>query len=140
MTAAQVAAALPVITAFAERRPIQYRSQDPGSMFPAEWMDINPDTTEFRITKWDLAEGEWRVKPNCLNERPIKTFEELHDLTDTDEPITNWDTREQEEVMTYYQGSGATVVGLLGVMQFTPSAWSHKERNKLSNKLGIPAW
>jgi len=63
MTAEQVAELLPILTAFAERRPVQYRSQYPSALFPASdgWHTINPDTTEFRV---DLMNPrEWRVAP-----------------------------------------------------------------------------
>ena len=60
MTAAQVQAALPVIVAFAERRPIQFRDRRPGSL-SMEWMTINPDTTEFRLNEFDPL--EWRIAP-----------------------------------------------------------------------------
>jgi len=63
MTAEQLAELLPVLTAFAERRPVQYRSQYPSALFPRSdgWHTINADTTEFRVDQMNPL--EWRVAP-----------------------------------------------------------------------------
>jgi hypothetical protein len=57
VTAEQVRAVLPVIEAFANRRPLQVRRRN----LHDDWITINPDTTEFRF--YDLADNqlEWRV-------------------------------------------------------------------------------
>lgn len=65
MTADQVKKMLPVIIAFAARRPIQFRDLRPGKNYSDEWLTINPDTTEFRLG-FDTNPDEWRVTPNVL--------------------------------------------------------------------------
>ena len=57
MTAGDIKQLLPVLQAFAERRPIQFRDR----RYTNDWATINPDTTEFRIVNLDPV--EWRVKP-----------------------------------------------------------------------------
>jgi len=53
---------LPVIVAFANKRPVQVKSG-----LTDEWSTINPDTTEFRFEH--LNELEWRVKLEPLSEQ-----------------------------------------------------------------------
>ena len=60
MNREQVKAALPVIQAFAEGRPVQFRDLRPGSL-SVEWLTLNPDTTEFRLSEFDPR--EWRAEP-----------------------------------------------------------------------------
>lgn len=63
MNAKQVKAMLPVIEAFANGIPIQHRPLCEGNLLASgEWMDINPDTTEFRLYD-SINPDEWRVKP-----------------------------------------------------------------------------
>jgi hypothetical protein len=62
MKAETVKAMLPVIIAFAEKRPVQFRDLRPGAFHVPEWITINPDTTEFRLTD-DTNPDEWRVAP-----------------------------------------------------------------------------
>lgn len=57
----QVKAALPIIHAFAEGRPVQYRERGKDGLFSDDWMTINPETSEFRLTEFQI--GEWRVAP-----------------------------------------------------------------------------
>jgi hypothetical protein len=56
MKAEDVKKLLPVITAFANKQPVQVKSGLTG-----QWAIINPDTTEFRFEH--LNEMEWRVAP-----------------------------------------------------------------------------
>lgn len=64
MNADTVKELLPVITAFAERRPIQFRERKvDGLVRPGEWLEVNPDTDQFRLTEYDLLVRDWRVKP-----------------------------------------------------------------------------
>lgn len=64
MNAETVKELLPVITAFAERRTIQFRERGKtGLARPGEWVDVNPDTDQFRLTEYDLLIRDWRVKP-----------------------------------------------------------------------------
>ena len=57
MTRTQVRQLLPVLTAFANGEPVQYRDK----RYTDDWATINPDTTEFRMV--DLDPTEWRVRP-----------------------------------------------------------------------------
>jgi len=59
MNAEEVKAMLPILNAFAERRPIQFRDARPHARC-REWITINPDTTEFRLND-DVDPEEWRV-------------------------------------------------------------------------------
>lgn len=64
MDAHTVKELLPVITAFANRQPIQFRERaKDGLAKPGEWIDVNPDTNQFRLTEYDLSIRDWRVKP-----------------------------------------------------------------------------
>jgi hypothetical protein len=56
MKAEDVKKLLPVITAFANKEPVQVKSG-----LTDQWAIINPDTTEFRFEH--LNEMEWRVAP-----------------------------------------------------------------------------
>ena len=62
MNAETVKAMLPVIIAFAEKRPIQFRDLRPGAFHTSEWKTINPDTTEFQLGV-NTNPDEWRVAP-----------------------------------------------------------------------------
>jgi len=57
MNADTVKKMLPVIIAFANRIPIQFRDRRKSD----DWLTLNPDTTEFRINEFHPE--EWRVKP-----------------------------------------------------------------------------
>jgi len=67
MTSDQVKQMLPIIIAFAERKPIQFRDLRPTAR-NREWTTVNPDTTEFRINEYDLNPDEWRVLPSIIGE------------------------------------------------------------------------
>ena len=62
MTANEIKQLLPVLTAFAEGRSVQFRDR----RYTDDWATINPKTTEFRIV--DLDPVEWRVKPDGCHE------------------------------------------------------------------------
>ena len=62
MNAEKVKKMLPVIQAFADKRPIQFRDLRPGALHSNKWLTINPDTTEFRLLD-DTNPDEWRVSP-----------------------------------------------------------------------------
>lgn len=54
---------LPVIVAFAHGLCIQFRDLRRDGFYEDQgWMDINPETTEFRLGD-DTNPQEWRVKP-----------------------------------------------------------------------------
>lgn len=74
MKAETVMAMLPVIIAFAEKRPIQHRDLRPGAI-SHDWMTINPNTTEFRLTD-DCNPDEWRLAPPVIqrDSGPVKHF------------------------------------------------------------------
>ena len=57
MTADDIKHLLPVLQAFAEHRPVQFRDR----RYTNDWATINPNTTEFRIVDLNLV--EWRIKP-----------------------------------------------------------------------------
>jgi len=63
LNAEKVKAMLPVITAFAEGRPVQFRPLSGHALQQGEWMTINPNTTEFRLVD-DCNPDEWRVAPD----------------------------------------------------------------------------
>lgn len=62
MTRKQLQQILPVLTAFAEGRLIQFRDMRPGAL-SHDWVTVNPDTTEFRLNE-PIDPDEWRVKPD----------------------------------------------------------------------------
>lgn len=60
MKAETVKKMLPVIEAFANKHPIQFRDLRLGKNHSNKWLTINPDTTEFRLEDYTNPE-EWRV-------------------------------------------------------------------------------
>jgi hypothetical protein len=59
MTAEDVKQLLPIIEAFANKKPVFVRN-----VMSEDWMKINPNTTEFRFDYLVDDDMDWRVEEN----------------------------------------------------------------------------